>query len=416
MRTYTLTAIALAGLSGSVLAADNNTVFAATEARVVHTGHLYINIATGERILTQLSTSDLQAGASSFDGEEVWVLDGVPDCDQGGGSTSTFFLLDSSENPIINDSSPGILDWGDIEKDTVVDCVQIHWITNHTDSDSNSDSFADGVEGFGATWTFWDGINGSSAEYNCIAAPLITFTFANLPGELSDPGDSSVAFYTADVDLGNTDSFGTSLTFEIGDTDSDLQGASTHNVRFDLQDLDSNSIPDIDPDEDGLADWGWSIDYHQPGTFDFDNADGDFNQSTGVDGDLSGFAIAGVTLALAGPGEAILNPKTESFEWFPGPGAPKTTEEFGLLEFGEYAGPFVGVPGQLCGTDFAGFDVAIGLYATAILCNADLNGDGVLDFFDVSLLLTTGIDYNEDTSFDFFDISSFLFDFGNGCP
>lgn len=49
-------------------------------------------------------------------------------------------------------------------------------------------------------------------------------------------------------------------------------------------------------------------------------------------------------------------------------------------------------------------------------CLPDLNGDDVLDFFDVSFFLSNTIDYNGDTVFDFFDVSAFLSDFGAGCP
>lgn len=49
-------------------------------------------------------------------------------------------------------------------------------------------------------------------------------------------------------------------------------------------------------------------------------------------------------------------------------------------------------------------------------CPADINGDGTLDFFDVSVLLQSKIDYNDDGGFDFFDLSAFLTDFAMGCP
>jgi len=55
-------------------------------------------------------------------------------------------------------------------------------------------------------------------------------------------------------------------------------------------------------------------------------------------------------------------------------------------------------------------------------CPADLTGDGVLDFFDVSAFLSAFgsndpiADFTEDGSFDFFDVSAFLTAFGAGCP
>ena len=49
-------------------------------------------------------------------------------------------------------------------------------------------------------------------------------------------------------------------------------------------------------------------------------------------------------------------------------------------------------------------------------CPADLNGDGVLDFFDVSVFLNTMADLDGNGIFDFFDVSAFLNQFAVGCP
>ncbi len=54
-------------------------------------------------------------------------------------------------------------------------------------------------------------------------------------------------------------------------------------------------------------------------------------------------------------------------------------------------------------------------------CSADINGDGVLDFFDISgfliafSLMDPAADFNGDGSWDFFDISLFLTTFSSGC-
>lgn len=56
------------------------------------------------------------------------------------------------------------------------------------------------------------------------------------------------------------------------------------------------------------------------------------------------------------------------------------------------------------------------------LCPADLNGDGTLNFFDVSAFLTAFqsqnpiADFNGDGLFNFFDVSAFLTAFNAGCP
>lgn len=55
-------------------------------------------------------------------------------------------------------------------------------------------------------------------------------------------------------------------------------------------------------------------------------------------------------------------------------------------------------------------------------CDADLNQDCVLDFFDISAFLTAFgamelvADFNNDGNFDFFDVSAFLTEFSSGCP
>ncbi len=55
-------------------------------------------------------------------------------------------------------------------------------------------------------------------------------------------------------------------------------------------------------------------------------------------------------------------------------------------------------------------------------CPADLTGDGMLDFFDVSSFLNNfgnqepSADFTNDRLYDFFDVSAFLDAFGDGCP
>ena len=55
-------------------------------------------------------------------------------------------------------------------------------------------------------------------------------------------------------------------------------------------------------------------------------------------------------------------------------------------------------------------------------CPSDLNGDGLLDFLDISAFLIgfaaldPVADFNDDGLFDFLDISAFLIGFADGCP
>ena len=64
------------------------------------------------------------------------------------------------------------------------------------------------------------------------------------------------------------------------------------------------------------------------------------------------------------------------------------------------------------------------IFATAQVpgCPADLTGDGVLDFFDVSAFLgayssmNPAADFDGNGVFDFFDVSAFLNAYTSGCP
>ncbi len=56
------------------------------------------------------------------------------------------------------------------------------------------------------------------------------------------------------------------------------------------------------------------------------------------------------------------------------------------------------------------------VYVFDSVCRADFNGDGLLDFFDVSSFLNASPDFNGDGVFDFFDVAGFLNAFSAGCP
>jgi hypothetical protein len=66
--------------------------------------------------------------------------------------------------------------------------------------------------------------------------------------------------------------------------------------------------------------------------------------------------------------------------------------------------------------EFAELDIFLGSPQVNPSCPADLNGDGELNFYDVSLFVQTLPDYNSDGSFDFFDVSGFLTSYSAGCP
>lgn len=56
------------------------------------------------------------------------------------------------------------------------------------------------------------------------------------------------------------------------------------------------------------------------------------------------------------------------------------------------------------------------IYILEQFCRADINLDGVTDFFDISAFIKFGVDFNGDGAFDFFDVSAFLTSFAEDCP
>lgn len=61
-------------------------------------------------------------------------------------------------------------------------------------------------------------------------------------------------------------------------------------------------------------------------------------------------------------------------------------------------------------------DIIATRYTFEAACPADLNDDGLLDFFDVSFFVNSLPDFDGSGDFDFFDVSAFLSAFNAGCP
>lgn len=447
MNAQGISALVVAGIAGYASASGEPVRLDPSDGKVRHAGHIYFNIATGEKITTLINVGDVQQAVVGEPGTEIWIADTGAQCADQGYSTEYFFGIDEPSASTTLACNAICFDWGDIPFNTVVDCVQVHWVSDHVDTDTNSDSIADGIDGFAATWTYWDSMNGRSPQLDCVSNPIIQFRLFNLQGEY--PVDSTeLALWTADIDLGG--SFGTSLTFEIGDDDSDLQGASVHNARSDLNDADSDSIPDIDIDADGLADWGWSIQFIQPGIADVDNADGDDDWSTGIDGDIAALATAGIVFGSPTPGHAEYNLITEEWEWVSdGPTAGATEDAFtlGTSKHPDGSGSwtiagtfFFGgldcTPGSITGYNPAAHFQTV-LYGPSsvpdfdcgdIAGNPDGSPDGVLNFLDISAFLqyfaagdlrmdfAGNPDGSPDGVLNFLDVSAYLVIFSSGCP
>jgi hypothetical protein len=453
MKAAAQSALLIAILSGSAAANTDPTQLDPTAANIRHAGHIYYNIATGEKITTLIESGDTQAAVDGTAGSEIWVADTSIQCADQGYSTQYFLDLHADDfcSSLFCDGEWILYDWGDIPMNTVVDCVQVHWVTDHEDTDTNSDGIADGVAGLAGTWSYIDAMNGRPNQMVCLALPIISFNLYSLPGEF--PTDSTeVAMWTADIDLGAD--FEHSMTFEIGDTDSDLQGADFHNPRLDLIDLDSNSIPDIDSNQDGLADWGWSVHFVRPGLADVDNADGDNDWSTGIDGQLESESYIGVNIASPTPGHAEYDPVEEQWIWVSdGPTAGKTHDVYtvgfsenpdgsGLISLHGpfYFGGLDCSPSQSASyTPAAHFQTILyGPSTGCVRCLADMpselipgecpSGDGVLNFLDISYFLSFYAEGNlfvdfagnsngsPDGQLNFLDVSAFLSAFAQGCP
>ena len=427
------------GVNSVAGAGESPTTLSPTRGTVVDVAHIYYNIATGERVVTLLGdgqTAPADAGASF----PVWSSLVSNQCADFGHTTEWFFAFDNNAGTTSLATDITVLDFGDIATDTVVDCVHINWVTGHDDVDADSDGVGDGVVGLAGEWTYWDTDNGRAAQ-SCMRLPLISFMLVDLPGNIAGP--DAMSSYSVDIDL--VGSFSNSLTFEIGDSDGDLQGAAFghNNIDYDSDgipdgpiangDRDFDGALDSDLDGDGLFDWAWSVRFAQPGTRDLDGdgvIDGDFADS---------MRSIGVSFG-AGDGHAVEHGDgTWTWELDTAvPGATGQEDAFtiytppiggeisraGLFWFGGFECSSAPLPGPGY-TPSASFEHAlygpVGICLTCC-CPGDVNCDGVLNFFDISEFLTLfaaqdpQADFNNDGVWSFFDISAFLAAFSAGCP
>jgi len=389
--------------------------------------HIYYNLATDEKVAT------LWSGLRPSDdgiSQAVWISDNSMPCADHGQLSEYVLVVDTVHCMTCFSSScdsPRLrrifMDWGDIPADQVIDCVGVSWSTQIEDVDTDGDGVGDGVEGFGARWIWSDSYTGFSTSSQFLIATEITL--ANLPGAFMPLGDFEMATYTATIDLMSD---GRNDVFELGDTDLvDGSGSGRYNP---------GSGADLDGD--GLADFGYGIQFIQPGTRDIDG-DGI------IDGDFSDAADSGWVLATP-PGTTVQN-DDGSWSLIPDPlpagrGAEDAYEvwsdcngtkphiiPFGTFWFGGFScdrnGDGVGGDGR------AFVQTYVRMYGPSVgnVCPADLfpapDGDGVLNFFDVNRFI--GLFLGQDPAadlfpdggdgrFNTFDISTFLTQFVAGCP
>lgn len=321
-------------------------------------GHVYYNVATGELIKTTAG----QRNASN----PIWINEMYDEC----GFGEWFF------SPI-RDSATGEdtywLDWGDIAENSVIDCFTMLYATDVSDPEE------DGEVGFEVDLSFFDGIDWC-CNIDSGLAPYLVWNITGIPGSAS-----GIAAWLITIDFataGTPENF-----FEVGDSDGiDASGNG----------LNSGGLG---VDTDGLgngSDFAYGYNFRHPASL-----------TSGITG-----------CGLVAPPEGV-EPNSLG------------TEDVMALFLGDWSllNGFFWFGGYDC-SGGSGFlwtpwgDYYLGLYGGGggPVCEADRNGDGVLDFFDVQDFLADfaahdpSADTNNDGAFDFFDVQVFLQLFSAGCP
>lgn len=381
--------------------------------------YFYLNLATGEKIATAMN--DLSRPRGGPVAPEVWMADNRLPCAAYGQTAGTSGLIDDIDATTAWPTGSIVLHWGDIPADTVIDSVQVRYSTRHVDVDADQDGFADGVVGFGCEWSWYEGDNGANS---CFRLPLASITLYNLPGRTT--GGTALSVYVYTLDLGGSD-----VSFEIGDTDGDAQGADIHNPFHGFE---------ADLDFDGLIDFSYAQRFFQPGTVDFDGdgiADGDPDAAADCGNSLVAPSGPAVQNTASTPDMYMISP----VDPFPaGQGMEDRFDRFRVVE-GEwlYVGTYHysrfscdsngdGVPGPY--RSYAQFWHIMYGPAESPACRTDIfplgAPDGQLNFFDLSTFINLFNAQNPaadffpasggDGLFNFFDLSTFIGEFNAGCP
>ena len=410
------------------------------ESGAVLMGHIYVNVATGEKIATRLVDGRMPT-ARGGEPAEVWMNDNDVPCADVDAALYTVAFVGLHDDPgagANDDELSSFLNWGDMPADTVIDAIQVTTYANHADVDLDGDGLADGVEGLACVWTFLEGDNGFNSCDTRLG--LVGVGLVGIGGNL---GNAAIEGYIYTIDLVGFG--GDDLSFEIGDTDGNLQNAAVHNAL-------ANANGELDLDADGLVDFAYTIQYIQPGRLldDQGNPIGDPNNRARTFTGLSaprGTATCGprpgnFTIDATFPGgsagsedafDVLIDPLADGSAihsgtfWYGGftcdrdgdliceGGANGTAAPNGPNDYRAWAGMFMGMFGGTTGP---------------APCRADLfpvaAGDGLLNFFDLSTFLGYYNTQNPladffpvaggDGLFNFFDISTYISEFNAGCP
>lgn len=439
-----LTIAMAAGIASTAAASNTPTTLGPTQANINKAGHIYYNAVSGERIVTMFAdgqTAPADTGASA----PIWSSLVENTCEAFGYTTAYFFGVDDASGTGSLDTMVTFSDYGDIAVDTVVDCIQINWTTSHPDAwvdDMDTSLGVVGIEELAGQWMVWDADNGRAINRST-RTPILDILLFNLPGNTpTNAGQGFLTGWTADIDLV---AFGTAtdLSFELGDSDGDCQTAAFCNSSVldsadgtfkPIAQCDNNfdGLPDSDLDGDGLFDWSWTVRFYQPGAGNDFDSDSDTGSLAGSSSDTIGVGFASPTGSAVDNGDGTFTWNIDTSVADAGNGSedrfvlynPPTTTGDITYNGGYWFGGFA-CTGGLISTGGAGYtppaQFQFVLYGPdVIICEADINGDGALNFFDVSAFLTNynngSLDYNGDGNINFFDVSAFLTDYNAGCP
>ncbi len=351
-------------------------------AKVGSVGHMYINMRTGERIVT---TGQVDRALSNT----VW--NNMDNTNNG----NFFWGMDNATNAF-PDGTPGprvgseALDWGDIGRHltapataSVVDCYRVSYATGVI---GGGVSITDPVVGFSIINAWYDDESGFSDTTFTVAQAI---QILDIPGgdPLLPPGNFAGWILTVDL-------AGTSLVFTLDGADEDLGG--THDFGFSYG-FEQNQVQALGTTGPFLI---------LPG-------------ETGPEG--LGFPTGGALTSTSYGVEDV-------FDWFragPANGGPlhDNLTMQGSFFFGGWI-PGIPVTDPLF-TPYASWGMELFSPGGAPVCPADCNGDGVvdvLDFFAFVGAFAGGVattpcpDNNGDGVVDVLDFFAFVGQFAAGCP
>jgi len=223
MKKTTTLAVA-AGLACTASAiAENPQVREAKPAQLA--GYVYINVATGERVITPFQTADLS--------DPVFINN---DNDSNGNFFVGLSLGVDPSDPTLTEEA---LDWGDLEQAADADCFVYAYATN-VPPDTFIDNDGDGCPDDVPTAT---GFNSVNIFYN-------NTTGGGVRGTAAMNADGTEGFLVEDLP-GGAESDGLFCGWLI-------------TIDFAGSDADPMSLGDTDADGDGKLDIGWSATFQDP--------------------------------------------------------------------------------------------------------------------------------------------------------